>query len=230
MAEAWAGVSASLPLLPPSGPRRRWAAATAAASSAPRAERVGSGGNGAQRHRSSQKQGRGRGGRRGGREDTKTVSECGVRPQAHQHSGPASVSSAGVERGREPRGGAPSLREQPLAAQISLRGSSRDQSISAPHCRPAHPTLTNPHSPHPGAPLPPFPLAESAGPLGPARHSQGPQHPPPPPPTSCLLCVIRVPCPRTAGSVRRAPAQPPEHYLLSSSSTPLLDLLFPSTQ
>jgi hypothetical protein len=51
VAAAWAGGHASLPLLPPSGQYRRWTAATAAESGAPRAERVGGGGNGAQRHR-----------------------------------------------------------------------------------------------------------------------------------------------------------------------------------
>lgn len=96
--------------------------------------------------------------RGGGREDTKTVSECGPRLQVRGRPAPDSVGPAGVERGRGLTGGAPSPSEKQPAARISLRRGPRGQSISVPHCCPAHPKVTNLRRPRPARAPPSSPI------------------------------------------------------------------------
>lgn len=110
------------------------------------------------------------GGRGGGREDTKTVSECGVRPRARERPARASVGSAGVERGRGPTGGAPSPGEQRPAARISLRGGPGSINLS-----PA--LLPRPPSARQSAPSPPpssHPIGCELKPPGPSPPLAGP--------------------------------------------------------
>ncbi|KAM8779877.1 uncharacterized protein V5649_016345 [Rhynchonycteris naso] len=131
----------------------------------------------------------------GGREDTKTVSECRLLPQARGRSDPGQRGSCG----RGPTGGEPSCTEQRPAARISARRPP-GQSISAPHCRPARPSPANPRCPHPRPSCPIGCERESAG-LNPSL--AGPKtSAPAPSSTSCPLCVfsvIRVPCPPALG-------------------------------